>query len=233
MILSTRADAYIKNGQLDLAIKDLTAAISLQIGKQVILMNVGQFRTLYPEYKAASDEAIALKLNQTFFPNVKYEDFSQQFLQTNNGWALDTGIYLERSNAYLGAGDWHSAAVDFRRAESGALNFSNLRWGEVAQRQNDRFFIDLKTLDDARSVSTKVWVKKVQESGADAGQYSLQMYELIPGLLDQNACAQSRELWPKVGEGVNRGRRHIVGVFEPPLLHLRSDMPCLTIVFSN
>ena len=31
------------------------------------------------------------------------------------------------------------------------------------------------------------------------------------------------ELWPKVGEGVNWGRRHIVGVFEPPLLHRRSD----------
>ena len=41
------------------------------------------------------------------------------------------------------------------------------------------------------------------------------------------------ELWPKVGEGVNRGRRHIVGVFEPPLLHRRSDMPCPTITLSN
>ena len=41
------------------------------------------------------------------------------------------------------------------------------------------------------------------------------------------------ELSPKVGEGVNRGRRHIVGVFEPPLLHRRSDMPCPTITLSN
>ena len=41
------------------------------------------------------------------------------------------------------------------------------------------------------------------------------------------------ELWPKVGEGVNRGRRHIVGVFEPPLLHRRSDMPCPMITLSN
>ena len=41
------------------------------------------------------------------------------------------------------------------------------------------------------------------------------------------------ELLPKVGEGVNRGRRHIVGVFEPPLLHRRSDMPCPTITLSN
>ena len=45
--------------------------------------------------------------------------------------------------------------------------------------------------------------------------------------------AKAAELWPKVGEGVNRGRRHIVGVFEPPLLHRRSDMPCLTIPLSN
>ena len=41
------------------------------------------------------------------------------------------------------------------------------------------------------------------------------------------------ELLPKVGEGVNRGRRHIVGVFEPPLLHRRSDMPCPAITLSN
>jgi hypothetical protein len=44
---------------------------------------------------------------------------------------------------------------------------------------------------------------------------------------------QRQELSPKVGEGVNRGRRHIVGVFEPPLLHRRSDMPCPTIALSN
>ena len=41
------------------------------------------------------------------------------------------------------------------------------------------------------------------------------------------------ELLPKVGEGMNRGRRHIVGVFKPPLLHRRSDMPCPTITLSN
>ena len=43
----------------------------------------------------------------------------------------------------------------------------------------------------------------------------------------------AEELLPKVGEGVNRGRRHIVGVFEPPLLHRRSDMPCPAITLSN
>jgi hypothetical protein len=72
---------------LTLAIKYLTAAISHQIGNQVLLINIGQFRALYPEYKAANDEAVARKFNQTFFSNVKYEDFSQRFLQTNNGWS--------------------------------------------------------------------------------------------------------------------------------------------------
>ena len=50
---------------------------------------------------------------------------------------------------------------------------------------------------------------------------------------DERLQGWGAELWPKVGEGVNRGRRHIVGVFEPPLLHRRSDMPCPTITLSN
>jgi hypothetical protein len=95
----TRADAYAKNGQWDLAIKDLTSAISLQIGNQVLLMNVGQFRALYPEYEAASDEAVARKLNRTFFPNIKYEGFSERFLRTNNGWTLLNPVhFLEALN---------------------------------------------------------------------------------------------------------------------------------------
>src|SRR6266404_4744526 len=41
------------------------------------------------------------------------------------------------------------------------------------------------------------------------------------------------ERWPEVGDGVNRERRRIVGVFEPPLLHRRSDTPCPTIAWSS
>jgi tetratricopeptide (TPR) repeat protein len=178
----TRADAYMKNEEWDLAIKDLTTAISLQTGSQVQLMSISQFRAIYPEYKAASDEAIARKLNQTFFPNIKYADFSKRFLQTNNGWALDPELYVKRASAYLGAGDWHSAAVDFRRAENGAPDFSKLlddeRWGEIAPQQHGRVYIDMKTFDDDRSASATVWIKKVQSSGDDTGPYSLRQFEL-------------------------------------------------------
>src|SRR5215470_16216564 len=74
-----RAGAYMRTYEWDLAIKDLTNAISLQIAGGVV-GNVSQFRAIYPEYGAASDEAIAQKLNQTFYPDIKYEDFSQRFL---------------------------------------------------------------------------------------------------------------------------------------------------------
>jgi cytosine/adenosine deaminase-related metal-dependent hydrolase len=64
---------------------------------------------------------------------------------------------------------------------------------------------------------------------------------VLPGLVNTHhhfyqtltRAHPSAELWPKVGESVNRGRRHIVGVFEPPLLHRRSDMPCSMITLSN
>jgi tetratricopeptide (TPR) repeat protein len=111
-----RADAYMQTREWDLAIKDLTTAISLQIGDGALVGNVNQFRAIYPEYRAASDEAIAQKLNQTFYPEIKYEDFSQRFL---TGHALFSTIiadlYIKRSNAYLRKGDWRSALIDFRK----------------------------------------------------------------------------------------------------------------------
>jgi hypothetical protein len=50
---------------------------SFQIAGSV-MGNVSQFRAIYPEYAAVSDEAIAHKLNQTFYPNIQYGDFSQR-----------------------------------------------------------------------------------------------------------------------------------------------------------
>jgi hypothetical protein len=74
-----RADAYMQTSEWHAAIKDLTTTISLQIAGST-LGNVSQFRAIYPEYGAASDEAIAQKLHQTFYPDLSYEDFSQRFL---------------------------------------------------------------------------------------------------------------------------------------------------------
>jgi tetratricopeptide (TPR) repeat protein len=180
-----RADAYIKTQQWDLAVSDLTTAISLQIGGAVLLMSIKQFRALYPEYKTASDEAIAHKLNQTFYPDMKYEDFSKGFLHDNVAkgfWpsTLIPDIYLKRSDAYLKAGNWHRAAVEFRRAVDGFPDYAHAidRWREASSQQNAHMYIDMKSFDDSHRDSVKLWIKQGLGSSDIVGSYSLQQYEL-------------------------------------------------------
>jgi hypothetical protein len=126
----------VKTRQWDLAIRDLTTAISLQLGGSVLLMNVDQFRAIYPEYKAASNEAIARKLNQTFYPNLTYDDFAKKFF-TGRAMpsAVTPGIYLKRMDACLKAGNWRQASMDFRRGVNGFPDYANVvdRWREVGQ----------------------------------------------------------------------------------------------------
>ena len=130
-----RADAYIKTQQWELAIEDLTTAISLQTGGIVLLSNIKQFRGLYPEYKAAPDDAVARKLNQTFYPNIKYEDFAKGFLHHNEAQVstIIPDLYLKRSEAYVKAGNWRKAAVEFRRAIDGFPSYADAadRWRQT------------------------------------------------------------------------------------------------------
>jgi tetratricopeptide (TPR) repeat protein len=178
-----RADSYMKTQQWPLAIRDLTNAISLQTGGVLILMNINQFRAIYPEYKPASDDAVARKLNQTFFPNLKYEDFSRNFLRDNvqKGFFSSTTIpdlYVKRSDAYLSAGNWHAAAVDFRRAGSGFTRQAVTdRWRSVGEQQNSRLYIDMQTFDDSLNTSMKLWTKQTDKAADSSGAYSLNQYE--------------------------------------------------------
>lgn len=177
-----RADAYVKTQQWDFAVRDLTTAISLQTGGVLILINIKQFRALYPEYKAASDEAVARKLNQTFFPNMKYEDFSKQFLHDNGPWTSTVipDLYVKRSDAYLKAGEWHGAAVEFRRALDGFPTYADAidRWREISSQGDSHVYIDMKTFDDARRESAKLWIKQTSGSNDVAAPYSVQQFEL-------------------------------------------------------
>jgi tetratricopeptide (TPR) repeat protein len=180
-----RADAYLKTQQWDLAIRDLTSAISLQIGGVMLLSDVKQFRALYPEYKTASDEIVARKLNQTFYPNMKYEDFSKGFLHNNGSWASTVipDLYMKRSDAYLKAGSWHKAAVEFRRAVDGFPSYAGVidRWREINSQHDAQIYIDMKTFDDTRSDSARLWIKQTRGSDNVANPYSVEQYELNCG----------------------------------------------------
>jgi tetratricopeptide (TPR) repeat protein len=180
----SRADTYMKTRQWDLAIRDLTTAISLQVGGSVLLMNVNQFRAIYPEYKAASDEAITRKLHQTFLPDLTYEGFSERFLtRSAMGSTVIPDLYLKRSDAYLKEGNWHLASIDFRRAINGFPDYADAvdRWREIGQMGDGRGYIDMKTFDDARNDSIKVWIKQARGASEAVGPYELQRFEINCG----------------------------------------------------
>jgi tetratricopeptide (TPR) repeat protein len=175
-----RADAYVKTRQWDLAIRDLTTAISLQVGRGVLLMNVDQFRAIYPEYKAASNEAIARKLHQTFYPNLTYEGFSKDFLTRRPmGSTVIPDLYVKRSDAYLRKGNWHLASVEFRRAINGFPDYADAvdRWRELGQSARQTY-IDMKTFDDTRNDSIKIWIKQSRAASNDDGPHQLLQFEL-------------------------------------------------------
>ena len=175
-----RADAYMQTHERDLAIQDLTTAISLQIGGGV-LGNVRQFRAIYPEYAATSDEAIAQKLNQTFYPDIKYEDFSQRFLTGHTLFsAIIPDLYIKRSDAYLRKGDWRSALIDFHRATNGfpdhAVGIDH--WRQFDETSNTHSYVDMKNFDDARDGSVKLWIKQAHGVNDAPGPYDLYRFEL-------------------------------------------------------
>jgi tetratricopeptide (TPR) repeat protein len=175
-----RADAYMKTQQLDLAIRDFTTAISLQVSGQIWLANIHQFRALYPEYGSAADETIARKLQQTFFPNFSYDGFAERFLHKNGSFGFPdfviADIFLKRSDAYLSKGNWHAAKLDFKRAERGYPNGPGAidRWREISPLVNARVYVDIKTFSD-EGQPVNLWIKEVR---GDNGPYSIEQIEL-------------------------------------------------------
>ena len=175
-----RASAYMQTREWDLAIKDLTSAISRQVAGSVV-GNVSQFRAIYPEYGAASDEAIARKLNQTFYPDIKYEDFSARFLTGSSTVIPDTVIpelYIKRSEAYLRKGDWRGALVDFRRATNGFPDYAIDPWRQFNETYNTHSYVDMKNFDDPDHGSLKLWIKQVHGANDAPGPYELYRFEL-------------------------------------------------------
>jgi tetratricopeptide (TPR) repeat protein len=177
-----RADAYMQTREWDLAINDLTYAISLQIGTSVA--NISQFRVIYPEYGIASDQTIAQKLNQTFYPNLKYEDFATRFLA---GPPLSSTaipeLYIKRSNAYLRKGNWRSALIDFRRATNGFPDYAETidNWLQFAESSNAHSYIDMNNFDAEDDGSVKLLIKQSRGGNDVRGPYELYRFELNCG----------------------------------------------------
>ena len=179
----TRAAAYVKTQQWDLAIRDLTTAISLRIGAQVFLMSINRFRAVYPEYRTASDEAVARKLQRTFCPNLNYKDFSERFLHANDASFPDFVVadtYVKRSDAYFKANNWRAAKVDYQRAERISPEYAATdRWREISfPTVKERIYVDMGTFSGERREAVNLWIKQTQGLDDSAGPYSVQQFEI-------------------------------------------------------
>jgi tetratricopeptide (TPR) repeat protein len=112
-----RAEAYVKLHNYSKAAADISASIKLTLSSAVFLMNIDQFRRIYPEYDAVADEVLCEKLRGMFFPAMKYADFAKQFLIEAKGFdsTVLPDLYVKRGDAYAAMGQIAKANIEYDR----------------------------------------------------------------------------------------------------------------------
>jgi tetratricopeptide (TPR) repeat protein len=125
-----RADVYIKLHNYPKAIEDISASIKQTLSYAVFLMNIDQFRRIYPEYDAVPDDALCEKLRALFFPAMQYADFAKQFLIEAKDFKSTVlpELYMKRGDAYESLKQTAKANIEYDRVshafpEWAALSF--------------------------------------------------------------------------------------------------------------
>jgi tetratricopeptide (TPR) repeat protein len=112
-----RADAFAKLKEYKKAVEDMSLAIrqKLQI---TLLTGIGQFRRMYPEYDAISDDVICDLIRRRVFPQMSYADFSHKFLIESKGFDefVLADLYVKRGDYYGKLGEHGVASRDYKRA---------------------------------------------------------------------------------------------------------------------
>ncbi len=116
-----RADVHITLHEYPKAIEDISAAIKQKISYAVFLMNIDQFRRIYPEYDSVPDDALCEKLRAMFFPAMKYADFAKQFLIEAKDFksTVVPDLYLKRGDAYAAMKQTQKANEEYDRVSRG------------------------------------------------------------------------------------------------------------------
>jgi tetratricopeptide (TPR) repeat protein len=116
-----RADVYIKLHNYPKAIEDISASIKKYLSSAVFLMNIDQFRRIYPEYDAVPDDALCEKLRALFFPAMQYADFAKQFLIEAKRFQSTVlpDLYLKRGDAYATSKQTAKANIEYDRVSHG------------------------------------------------------------------------------------------------------------------
>jgi tetratricopeptide (TPR) repeat protein len=136
-----RADAYLKLHNYPKAIEDISASIKQTLSYAVFLMNIDQFRRIYPEYDAVPDDALCERLRVLFFPAMKYADFAKQFLIEAKEFKSTTlpDLYLKRGDSYAALKQTQKANKEYDRVSHAfpqwaALSFVELNGKRIRKR---------------------------------------------------------------------------------------------------
>lgn len=137
-----RAEAYIKLHNYPKAIEDISASIKQTLSYEVIVMNVDQFRRIYPEYDAVPDDVLCEKLRALFFPAMQYADFAKQFLieAKDIKSTILPDKYLKRGDAYAAMKQTRRADIEYDRVSRGfpemvSFSFDDVKGKRVRKQQ--------------------------------------------------------------------------------------------------
>lgn len=165
-LYENRGDAYMKLANYRSAIEDYDQALALRVQSQIFLWSLNQFRGLYPEYNAVSDDVLLHKLNAQFQPQFAFDVFKKHLTEENGKWGISliNDLYEKRGDAYLQSGDYKHAILDFQRIFVGIPNFANSteRWRPIGNfGHGDRYFLDVKSSDVSPKSASRLWIKDV------------------------------------------------------------------------
>jgi tetratricopeptide (TPR) repeat protein len=181
----SRADAYAKMGEYQKVIADLTEVLRLRLRGHMLLLNMRQFRGLYPEYDGFSDKALRVKLGALFWPQRQWEtDILRDFSGEKNEWAIGQDwkeLFEKRGNAYLQTAQFPLALKDFRRIQGLPRQYAGApaeKWQPLYLTLQDHYsFLNIETA--AQSSDEWTLAVKTTDKGSDSHPlYQIHTYNL-------------------------------------------------------
>ena len=130
-----------------------------------MLLNLKQFRGLYPEYDYVSDGALVRKIHDLFYPEYEYSVVGKQLIEGDGKWSISfllNDLYEKRGDAYLRTGDFRRGVLDFNRIFNGIPNFADTveRWRLLGNGQES--YLDVKTVEFTNlDGPARLWLKIV------------------------------------------------------------------------
>jgi tetratricopeptide (TPR) repeat protein len=117
---NNRADVYLKLHDYEREIADINHEIDHVLSSEVGVMNIEEFRLIYPEYDAMPDQALAEKLRQLYFPQFSPSTFTNLFIISNRkrwGSMFLPDLFLRRGDAFAALGQLEKAKREYDRVE--------------------------------------------------------------------------------------------------------------------